>query len=80
MTQTTMTYRQNVPRYCAISFFRTHLDVFRRALLGDLLARVEPMTVRRQPGSRAVWVTSRASPIAYIAGDDNCWAYLLSRG
>ena len=25
--------------------FRTHLDVFRRALLGDPPARVEPMTV-----------------------------------
>ena len=28
--------------------FRTHLDVFRRAVLGDPLARVEPMTVRLQ--------------------------------
>ena len=26
--------------------FRTHFDVLRRALLGDALARVEPMTVR----------------------------------
>ena len=33
--------------------FRAHLDVFRRALLGDPPARVEPMTVRLQPGARA---------------------------
>ena len=31
--------------------FRTHLDVFRWALLGDPPARMEPMTVRRQPGA-----------------------------
>ena len=43
--------------------YRTHLDVFRRALLGDPPARVEPMTVRLQPGARAVRVTPRASPI-----------------
>ena len=59
--------------------FRTHLDVFRRALLGDSPARVEPMTVRFQPGARAVWVTPRASPIVHIAGDEYYWAYLLSR-
>ena len=34
--------------------FRSHLDVIRRALLGDPPARVEPMTVRLQPGTRAV--------------------------
>ena len=59
--------------------FRTHLDVFRRALLGDMPARVEPLTVRLQPGGRVVRVTPRASPIAHITGDDNSWAYLLSR-
>ena len=37
------------------------------------------MTVRLQPGARAVRVTPRASPIVHIAGDENCWAYLLSR-
>ena len=34
--------------------FRTHFDVLRRALLGDALARVEPMTVRFYPGARVV--------------------------
>ena len=48
--------------------FRTHLDVFRRALLGDPPARVEPMTVRLQPGARAVRAKPRASPIVHIAG------------
>ena len=38
--------------------FRTHLVIFRRALLGDPPARVEPMAVRLQPGARVV----RASP------------------
>ena len=37
------------------------------------------MTVRLQPGARAVRVTPRASPIVHIAGNENCWAYLLSR-
>ena len=49
--------------------FRTHLDVFRQALLGDPPSRLEPMTVRLQPGARAVRVTPRASPIVLIAGD-----------
>ena len=60
--------------------FRTHLDVFRRALLGDPNARVEPMTVRLQPGVRAVWTKPRASPIVHIPGDENCWGNLPSRG
>ena len=47
--------------------FRTHLDVFRRALLGDPPARVEPMTVRLQPGARAVRAKPRASPPAKAA-------------
>ena len=34
--------------------FRTHLDVFGRAFLGDPLARVEPMTERLQLGARVV--------------------------
>ena len=34
--------------------FRTDLDVFRRALLGDPPSRVVPMTVRLHPGARAV--------------------------
>ena len=58
--------------------FRTHLDVFRRALLGDPPARVEPMTVGLQPGARAVRATPRAFPIVHIAGDENCWTDLLS--
>ena len=41
--------------------FRTHVDVFRRALLGDPPARVEPMTVQLQPGARAVRAKPRAS-------------------
>ena len=52
--------------------FRTHLDVFRRALPGNPPSRVEPMTVRIQPGPRAVRVTPRAFPIVHIAGDENC--------
>ena len=59
--------------------FRTHLDAFRRALLGDPPPRVEPMIVRLQPGARAVRVTPRASPIVHIDGNDNYWAHLLSR-
>ena len=47
--------------------FRTHLDVFRRALLGDPPARVEPMTVRLQPGARVVRPKPRASPPAMAA-------------
>ena len=46
-----------LPQECAKMMrdivFRTHLDVFRRALLGDPRARVEPMAVRHQPGARA---------------------------
>ena len=59
--------------------FRTHLDVFRRALLGDPPAHVAFMTVRLQPGARAVRVKPRASPIVHIPGDENCWGDLLSR-
>ena len=59
--------------------FRTHLNVFRRALLGDPPSRVEAMTVRLQPGARAVRATPRASPIVHITGDENCWGNLLSR-
>ena len=47
--------------------YRTHLDVFRRALLGDPPARVEPMAVRLQPGGRAVWANQRASRPAKAA-------------
>ena len=54
--------------------FRMNVDVFRRSLLADAPASVEPMAVRRQPGARAVRVTPRASPIAHIARDENCWA------
>ena len=59
--------------------FRTNLDVFRRALLGDPPARVEPMTLRLQPGAGTVRATPGASPIVNIAGNENCWADLLSR-
>ena len=47
--------------------FITHLDIFRRALFGDPPARVEPMTVRLQPGARAVWAKLRVSPPAKAA-------------
>ena len=47
--------------------FRTHLDVFRQVLLGDPPARVDPMTVRLQPGARAVQAKPRASPPAKAA-------------
>ena len=59
--------------------FRTHLDAFRRALLGDPPPRVEPMIVRLQPGARAVRVAPHASSIVHIADDETCWAYRLSR-
>ena len=64
MTLLTIAYRRNVPRCSAISFFRTHLDVFHRALLGDSPARVGPMTVRVQPGAMAVRAEPRAAPPA----------------
>ena len=63
----------DLPPECATMLcdivFGTHLDVSRRALLGDPPARVEPMTVRLQPGARAVRVTPRACPIVQVAGD-----------
>ena len=58
--------------------FRTRLDVFRRALLGDPPAHVDPMTVRLQPGARAVRAKPLAPPIVHIPGDENCWRDLLS--
>ena len=42
--------------------FCTHFDLFRRAVSGDPPARVEPITVRLQPGARAM----RAKPRAYL--------------
>ena len=59
--------------------FRTTVDVFRRALLGDPLAHVRPMTARRQPGAKAVQAKPRVFPIVHVLGDDNCWGDLLSR-
>ena len=47
--------------------FRTHLDVFRRGLLGDPPARLEPMMVWLQPGARAARAKPRASPPAKAA-------------
>ena len=47
--------------------FRAHLDVFRRALLGDPPARVDPMTVQLQPGARAVRAKLCAYPPAEAA-------------
>ena len=44
MTLLTMVYCRNVKMLHDI-VFRTHLDFFRRALLGDPPARVEPITV-----------------------------------
>ena len=37
------------------------------------------MTVRLQPGARAVWAKPRASPIVHIPDDEKCWGGLLSR-
>ena len=59
--------------------FRTTVDVFRPALLGDPLAHVRPMTARRQPGAKAVQAKPRVFPIVHVLGDDNCWGDLLSR-
>ena len=60
-----------LPPQCAKTLrdivFCTHLDDFHRALLGDPPARVEPMTVRLQPGARAVRAKPRASPPAKAA-------------
>ena len=58
--------------------FRTHLDVFRRAFLGDPPARVQPRTVRLRSDARTVWAKPRVCPIVHIAGDANCWGDLLS--
>ena len=61
----------SLPPECAKIFrdivFRTHYDVFRRALLSDPPARVGPMTVRLQPGARSVRTKPRASPPAKAA-------------
>ena len=61
----------DVPPECAKILrdivFRTHLDVSRRALLGDPPARVEPTTVRLQPGASAVRATPRAYPCTSMA-------------
>ena len=54
------------------------VHVFCRAMLSNPLARAEPMTVRLQPGARAVRATPRGSPIVHVGGDENCWVYLLS--
>ena len=64
MTVLTMAYRRKM---LSDIVFRTHLDVFRRALLGDPPPRVEPMTVRLQPGARAVRAKLGASPPAKAA-------------
>ena len=74
-----MAYRRKYAKMLRDIIFRTHLDVFCRALLGDPPARVEPTTVRLQPGARAVRAKPRASPIVQIPGDENCWGDLLSR-
>ena len=66
-------------QYSTRYLFRRYLDVFCRTLLGDPPARVEPITVRYQPGARAVRAKPRASPIVHILGDDNCLGDLLSR-
>ena len=55
--------------------FRT----FRRALLRDTPARVDPLTVQLQPGLRVVWAKPRASPIVHIPGDGNWWGDVVSR-
>ena len=52
------------------TIFRTHLDVFRRALLGDRAAS------SRYKGRAA---KPRASPMMHIPGDENCLVDLLSR-
>ena len=80
MTKLTMAYgrNQDAAQY-RFSGFRTRFDVFHRALLGDPPAHVQPMTVRLQPGARAVWAKPRASRIVHIPGDENCWGGLLSR-
>ena len=62
MTLSTMTYRQNLKMLPDIAFY-THLHVFCRALWGYPPARVEHMTVRLQPGARAVRAKRCASPI-----------------
>ena len=77
MTLMTMTYHQNVPRCCAISFFARPLTYSVGRCWATRLR--EPMTVWLQPGAGAVRVTPWASPIVNIAGDESCWVFLLSR-
>ena len=62
MTLLTMTYRQNVKMLPDI-VFHSHLHVFCRALRGYPPARVEHMTVRLQPGAKAVRAKPRDAPI-----------------
>ena len=65
-------------RDTVVRCFRTTVDVFRRAVLGDPLAHVKLMTVR-QPGAEAVRAKPRAFPIVHVPGDEKCWGDLLSR-
>ena len=51
--------------------FGTHLDVLRRALLGAPPQRVEPMTVRLQPGASAV----RAKPCVACPPTKAAWLH-----
>ena len=67
VTLLTMAYRRNVPRCCVISFSHTRFDVFRRTLSGNPPTRVEPMTVRLQPGASGVLAKPRTSPPAKTA-------------
>ena len=52
--------------------FRTHLDVFRRALLGDPPARVESLAVRLQLGARVMRANSHQNVTAYREMRQSC--------
>ena len=59
--------------------FLTHLDFFRRAMSGDPPLRVEPMTVRLQPGARAVRASGKYT-YALLAGSDKFPTKKVARG
>ena len=72
-----------VPPECAKMLrdidMRSHLDVFRRALLSDPPARVEPMSVRLRPGARAVHASVKLTEVL-LAGSDKFPTKEVARG
>ena len=67
MTLLTMVYCRNVKMLHDI-VFRTHLDFFRRALLGDPPARVEPITVGTLGELGGSVANMAHEPLGYLSG------------